>query len=86
MIYSEQLQRSVEELQLIPPAWQDAGNLSDWTVQLTPARAKALVEALHDLVETWPEDDGDPDAAPFKVNVNAFLRPGSVEPVESADR
>jgi len=85
MIYAEQLQRAVEEMQLIPHAWLDASNLSDWTLQLTPARAKALVEALHDVVEAWPEDDGDPEAAPFKVNVNAFLRPGSVAPQEAEE-
>ncbi len=82
MLYGEQLQRAVEEMRLLPRPWLDAGNLSDWTLQLTPARAKALVEALHEVVETWPEDEDDPEAAPFKVNVNAFLRPGSVAPPE----
>ena len=86
MIYAEQMQRAVEEMRLIPPAWLDAGNLSDWTLQLTPARAKDLVEALHDVVETWPEDEDEPDAAPFKINVNAFLRPGSVGPDDGGDR
>ena len=85
MVYGEQLQRSVEEMRLLPRPWLDAGNLSDWTLQLTAARAKALVEALHDVVEAWPEDDGDPEAAPFKVNVNAFLRPGTVVPPETGD-
>ena len=86
MIYAEQMQRAVEEMRLIPPAWLDAGNLSDWTLQLTPARAKDLVEALHDVVETWPEDEDEPDAAPFKINVNAFLRPGSMGPDDGGDR
>jgi predicted ArsR family transcriptional regulator len=85
MVYGEQLQRSVEEMRLLPRPWLDAGNLSDWTLRLTPARAKDLVEALHDLVETWPEDDDDEDAAPFKINVNAFLRPGSVAPPDAED-
>ena len=59
--------------------------LRDWTLHLTASRAKALVEALHEVVESWPEDDDDPDAAPFKVNVNAFLRPGTVVPPETGD-
>ena len=80
MIYGEQLQRAVEEMRLIPRPWLDAGNLSDWSLRLTPSRAKALVEALHDLVESWPEDEDAEDAATFKVNVNAFLRPGSLAP------
>ncbi len=86
MIYGEQLQRAVEEMRLLPRPWLDAGDLSNWELRLAPARAKALVEALHEVVETWPEDEGDPEAAPFRVNVNAFLRPGYVEPVEPADR
>jgi len=83
VVYAEQLQRSVEELRLLPADWQDAGNLSDWTLRLTPERARALVETLHEVVETWDEaDDDDPAAKPFRVNINAFLRPGSVAPEE----
>ena len=68
-------------MRLLPRAWRDAGNLSDWKLRLTPARAKALVEALHAWSRTWPEDADDAeDAAPFMVNVNAFLRPGTVVP------
>jgi hypothetical protein len=70
---------------LIPRPWLDAGNLSDWTLQLTAARAKELVETLHDLIETWPEDEDDPEAAPFKLNLNAFLRPGSTPAPETED-
>ncbi|MGH3412656.1 MAG: ArsR/SmtB family transcription factor [Marmoricola sp.] len=77
ILYADQLQRSVEELRLLPQPWQDAGDLSDWNPRLTPDRAKALVEALHGLIEDWDEDSDDPDAMPFTVNLNAYLRPGS---------
>ena len=79
VIYTEQLQHSLEERRTLPAAWQDAGNLSDWSLHLTPERAKALVEALHELIEGWPEDPADtPGAASFRVNVNAFVRPGTL--------
>ena len=79
VIYAEQLQHSLEERRTLPAPWQDAGNLSDWSLHLTPERAKALVEALHELVEGWEEDSaGTPDAAEFRVNINAFVRPGTL--------
>jgi len=79
VIYTEQLQHSLEERRTLPAAWQDAGDLSDWSLHLTPDRAKALVEALHELIEGWPEDPADaPGAASFRVNVNAFVRPGTL--------
>ena len=76
VVNAEQLQHSLEERRTLPHAWQDAGNLSDWSLRLNPARAKALVEALHEVVEGWPEDVDDPEAAEFRVNINAFVRPG----------
>jgi len=79
VIYAEQLQHSLEERRTLPAPWQDAGNLSDWSLHLTPERAKALVEELHELVEGWEEDSaGTPDAAEFRVNINAFVRPGTL--------
>ena len=77
VLYAEQLQRSVEEWRTLPPAWQDAFDLSDWMLRLNPERAQALVEALREVVDGWAEDpEGTPGAAPFRVNVNAFARPG----------
>jgi predicted ArsR family transcriptional regulator len=79
IIRADQLQRALEERRLLPHSWQDASDLSDWTLWLTPERAKQLVEAVHALVEDFAEDG--PDAAgaePFKLNVNAFVHPGRV--------
>ncbi len=79
VVYAEKLQRSLAETRSLPQAWQDSGDLSDWAPHLTPARAQALVEALHAVVEGWEEDDDDPDALPFTVNINAFLTPGAMD-------
>jgi DNA-binding transcriptional ArsR family regulator len=75
--YSQQLQRALEERRLLPQEWQDAADLSDWSLRITPDRARELVEKLHAVIEGWEEADADqPGAAPFRVNVNAFVRPG----------
>lgn len=77
IVYTERLQRSLEERRLLPLPWQEAGQLSDWTLRLTPERARQLVEALGAVVEGWAEEpDDSPDAKPFTINLNAYLRPG----------
>ena len=79
IIYTERLQRALEERRTLPPAWEEAFDLSDWNLRLTPVRAKALAEAVHALVEDWGEDEeGTPGAMPYTVNLHAFRRPGTV--------
>ncbi len=79
--YHDQVQHSLTERRILPPAWHEAWDMSDWQLRLTPERAKALVEAVHTLVEEYREDaDDDERAAAFRINVNAFVRPGTVVP------
>jgi DNA-binding transcriptional ArsR family regulator len=81
MLYHERMLRSLEERQLLPDPWRAVGDMSDWTLRLTAERAEALVEAVHTMIEEYAEDDpADPDAAPFVLNFNAFVRPGALEP------
>lgn len=79
MLYHERMLRSLEERQLLPEPWRGIGDMSDWSLRLTPQRAEALVDAVHALIDEYVEDD-DPDAAPFVLNFNAFVRPGVIEP------
>jgi DNA-binding transcriptional ArsR family regulator len=80
MVYHERMLRSLEERQLLPGRWREVGDMSDWSLHLTPQRAEALVEAVHAMIEEYAEDDVDnPDAAPFVLNFNAFVRPGVLE-------
>ena len=80
MLYHERMLRSLEERQLLPEAWRGVGDMSDWTLRLTPERAEALAEAVHQLIDEYAEDDDDdPAAAPFVLNFNAFVRPGALE-------
>lgn len=79
VVYHERMLRSLEERQLLPAPWREIGDMSDWTLRLTPQRAEALVDAVHAMIDEYAEDD-DPAAAPFVLNFNAFVRPGAIEP------
>jgi DNA-binding transcriptional ArsR family regulator len=85
MLHHERMLRSLEERQLLPEPWREIGDMSDWTLRLTPQRAEALAEAVHALIDEYDEDDeDDPAAAPFVLNFNAFVRPGALEPPPGA--
>ncbi|WP_221633995.1 helix-turn-helix domain-containing protein [Nocardioides luti] len=76
-VLTEQLQRAVEERALLPDAWRAASEFSDFGIRLTPARAKALMDHLDEILLGQEEDDSD-DAADFVVQLTAFPRPGTV--------
>ncbi|MDN4173319.1 helix-turn-helix domain-containing protein [Nocardioides sp. SOB77] len=79
VLATEQLQQAVEERPLLPEAWREASTFSDWVVRLTPARAKALVEALTAVVEGEDDEEaGGEDVAELVVRVNAYPLPGRV--------
>ncbi len=77
MIYGERLRAAVSELRFYPRDWQGVSTLSDWHFSLTPARAKALVDALTSVIEDVEDTDEDGSAS-FIVNLNAYLRPGEL--------
>jgi hypothetical protein len=79
---TQTLQRSVEELGLLPPEWSDATTYSDWVVRLTPAKAKALIEKVAEILQAEPEED-DEDAVEYVVQLNGFPYPGRVSGVEA---
>lgn len=83
VVMTEQLQRAVEEQTQLPDEWSDASTFSDWGLRLTPARARALVEALAATFDDVEEDD-DETAADFIIQISAFPRPGTVTDPEGA--
>jgi predicted ArsR family transcriptional regulator len=78
VIHTEQLQAAIEERSVLPDEWRAASTFSDWNVVLTPRRARALVEALGEVVAATDEEADDEDAAEFVVQLSAFPRPGTV--------
>jgi DNA-binding transcriptional ArsR family regulator len=83
VVMTELLQRSVEEIPLLPEEWRDATTYSDWVVRLTPSRARALIEQLMASMHEIDEDDeDDAEAAPFVLQLHAFPYPGKVGAAE----
>ncbi|HET8560541.1 MAG TPA: helix-turn-helix domain-containing protein [Marmoricola sp.] len=78
VVYTQRLQRAVEERGLLPRQWRKASTYSDWGLRLTPARARELSEALATLVEGWDEEPDAGDAGEFIVHLLAFPEPGTV--------
>jgi DNA-binding transcriptional ArsR family regulator len=75
VVMTQNLQRAVEELPLLPRPWAEAVNLSDFVVRLTPARARALVDRVMEELGA-EEDEAAEDAVPFVVQLSAFPYPG----------
>ncbi|MDR7253317.1 DNA-binding transcriptional ArsR family regulator [Nocardioides sp. BE266] len=75
LMYADRMRAAVSEMAFLPEEWGTVGTLSDWEVRVTPTQAQALTQALVAVIEDV-EDSDDADAAPFVVNINAFVRPG----------
>ena len=59
-----------------PAEWQEASDLSDWSLALTPDRARALVADLHAVVERYQaEESAGEGAEQLVVQLHAFPRP-----------
>ena len=84
IVMTEMLQRAVEEQGQLPDEWRDASTFSDWVIRLTPARARALVQALAETFADVEEED-DEAGAKFVFQINAFPLPGEVAPATEAD-
>ena len=83
VVHTEQLQRSVEERPLLPPEWRRASTLSDWHRRLTPERAEQLLEALVEVIDSWPDDAPETgEADQFVVVLQTYPRPGRVTGAE----
>lgn len=78
VVTTERLQRSVEELPLLPEQWRDATTYSDWVVRLTPRKALAVIESLMAAIQEIDEEEDDDEAAPYVLQLNAFPYPGKV--------
>ena len=86
VVHTEQLQRAVEERELVPDAWRRASTMRDWGLRLTPRRAEALMQALIAVIEETEEDPAEEEGAEaFTVVLHTFPRPGHVARAEGAE-
>jgi len=56
-IYTDLLQRAVEELPYLPSAWRQASTTSDFALRLTPAELDSLVREIFAVVERYRRED-----------------------------
>ena len=74
-VYTERLQRAVEELPLLPQEWRKSVTFSDWLVRLSPGKARAVTEALAEIAAAAEDEETD-DAVDFVLQISAFPQPG----------
>ena len=53
------------------PNWSRSTDMSDWTVRLTPERTHELVEKMHELLESYADEDA-PEAEQVRFHLHAF--------------
>ena len=78
VVMTQLLQRAIEERPVLPDEWRRASTFSDWVVKLTPARARALIDAIGADLEGVEEDTEDPSAEDFVIQVHGFPLPGRI--------
>ena len=61
-----------EEMEGLDPEWRDATSLSDWSIRLSPAAARALSEELNAVLRRWLETREEPDQPAVTVLVDLF--------------
>ena len=78
VVLTGQLQRAMEERPLLPEAWRNASEFSDYVLRLTPARARRMRDALHEAILATEEDPESEESEQFVVQLTAFPLPGTV--------
>lgn len=56
-------------------AWIDASNLSDFRLNLTAERTKAMSDEVRAVIDRYREHEGEPGAEPVTVTFHAFPHP-----------
>ncbi len=87
VVYTEILQRAVDERTRLPDAWRRVHALSDWQLRLTPDQARGLRDEITAVLDRWQAADPGPDGAPagavpVTFHLHTFPRPGSLGPTE----
>jgi DNA-binding transcriptional ArsR family regulator len=78
VLYTELLQRAMEERPLLPEPWRNASEFSDYVLRLTPAKARRVRDAIHEAILATEEDPVSEESEQFVVQLSAFPLPGTV--------
>ncbi|TFV65361.1 UNVERIFIED_ORG: MarR family transcriptional regulator [Bacillus sp. AZ43] len=52
--------------------WRSAASLNDWTLSLSPARARELIDELNDVVQRWRDEREEPGQPKVHVLLDLF--------------
>lgn len=56
--YALRTERWIDSLETMPPAWRDAGTVSDYRLRLTPEQAARLIAEVEALAERYKDEVG----------------------------
>ncbi|HYJ69117.1 MAG TPA: helix-turn-helix domain-containing protein [Nocardioidaceae bacterium] len=78
VVYTEQLQRAMEERPMLSREWRRATTNSDWVLDLTPERGADLKRRLVAVIEEYADDEPADGSAQVMLQLHVFPRPGTV--------
>jgi predicted ArsR family transcriptional regulator len=78
VIYTEQLQRAMEERPMLSRQWRRATTHSDWVLDLTPDRGSELKQRLQTVIEEYMDDQPADGTAQVMLQLHLFPRPGTI--------
>ncbi|OIJ27263.1 ArsR/SmtB family transcription factor [Nocardioides luteus] len=81
-LYTQQLQKALEERELIAKEWREVFNLNDRVLRLTPSQVRRLQEQVNEVVFGFEDD---PDGEPVTVQFHTFALPGHLGPDPEKD-
>jgi DNA-binding transcriptional ArsR family regulator len=78
VIWTEQLQRAMEERSMLTREWRRATTHSDWVLDLTPERAAELRDRLQSVIGEYADAEPTDGAAQVNLQLHLFPRPGTI--------
>ena len=78
VIFTEQLQRAMEERPMLSREWRRATTHSDWVLDLTPDRGWELKQRLQAVIEEYMDDEPADGTAQVMLQLHLYPRPGTI--------
>jgi predicted ArsR family transcriptional regulator len=83
VVWTEQLQRAMEERSMLTREWRRAATHSDWVLDLTPKRAAELRDRLQAVVAEYMDADPTDETSQVMVQLHLYPRPGTIAGADS---
>ncbi|WP_421109697.1 ArsR/SmtB family transcription factor [Streptomyces sp. NEAU-S77] len=76
-VHGQELSTWLGTLHEWPAEWRPSSDISDFTLRLTPALAREMLEKVHEVIESYREKEVDQkaeDSARYRVHLHGFPR------------